>query len=112
MLGWSVFYVLKQNAWSSYEGNKKYFYLGEWEYHVVEKKMQPGMTDGEDCKAAIGIKIEFKNVLVVIGLSLYEWMASINWVQQHLPGAAALICLDGAIGNGQSLVLGEMHVHV
>lgn len=40
--------------------------------------MQPGMTDGEDCKAAIGIKIEFKNVLVVIGLSLYEWMASIN----------------------------------
>lgn len=30
------------------EGIKKYFYLGEWEYHIVEKNMPPGMTDGED----------------------------------------------------------------
>lgn len=32
-----------------------------WENeNIVEKNMQPGMTDGEEYKAATGIKIEFK----------------------------------------------------
>lgn len=34
-----------------------------WENENItlwKKNMQPGMTDGEDYKAAIGIKIEFK----------------------------------------------------
>lgn len=29
-------------------------------FTLRKKNMQPGMTDGEDYKAAIGIKIEFK----------------------------------------------------
>ena len=40
---------------------------------------------------------------MVIVFSLYEWMVCINRVQQHLPDADALFCLDRPTVNGQTV---------